>query len=273
MTHLVRHDEAERAPFIRSWWTADRVTLVQAVALVPPVVTAVALRGTPVLAVLSVAIAVALVSELLFSAARGRAHGWHGITGALIVSVMAPPDLPLWQPGIATAFGIIFGELVFGGRGFGFLNAGAAALAFLVFSFPGVVLLGGEAWIAAATLPGAALLLWHGLVAWQVLIAAIAGFAVAMLAGGAAIEPAAGSAALFFGLVFLIADPLAAAATPAGRWIYGVLAGGLIVLFASFEPVVAQAAMVFAALLASLFAPLIDQIVIRVMAQRISRGG
>ena len=73
-------------------------------------------------------------------------------------------------------------------------------------------------------------------------------------------DPAALGVALAFGLVFLIGHPVAAAATNAGRWIYGALAGGLIALFSQGGTDFAEA-VVFASLMASIFAPLIDHLV------------
>jgi Na+-transporting NADH:ubiquinone oxidoreductase subunit B len=251
--------EFATAPGPRRRWTPLSVTLVQVLALLPPAGWAVAQGGW---AVLAVAAAATLLWEAGFALLRRRRVTWHGITTALIVAVMLPPALPLWQVALSVSFGVVLGEMVFGGRGFGFVSAAAAALAFQAFSFPATVLAGGAVTVAALSLPGALLLVLAGLLSWRIVLAALAAAWLALAGAGAAgaAEPLAAAAALSFALVFLIGDPLAAAATDPGRWLHGALAGALAVLFGA-GAVTPQAA-VFAALLASLFAPLLDHLVI-----------
>jgi Na+-transporting NADH:ubiquinone oxidoreductase subunit B len=57
------------------------------------------------------------------------------VTGMLIPLVM-PPDLPLWQVGLATAFAVIIGKEAFGGTGMNVLNVALTARAFLYFAYP-----------------------------------------------------------------------------------------------------------------------------------------
>jgi Na+-transporting NADH:ubiquinone oxidoreductase subunit B len=65
-----------------------------------------------------------------------------------------------------------------------------------------------------------------------------------------------------FGLVFLATDPASAPHTDAGRWLYGALAGGLTGLVRVANPAYPEGIML-AILFANVFAPLIDQLVIR----------
>lgn len=250
---------ATRPPFVSLGWVPGNVTLLQVVALIVPVLAAVATRGPGVAATLAMALVAALFWEAVFALVRRRTGTAHGATTALIVAVMVPETVPLWQVGLAMTMGVVLAELVFGGRGFGFLSAAVTSLALLVFSFPGVALVGGSPWIAAASLPGAALLLGVGLIDWRVLLAAGVAFTLAALAAGAALAPLTTGSALVFGLVFLACDPVGAASTRVGRWLYGGLTGGLIVAFGEAG---SQNAVVFAVLLASIFAPLLDQLVI-----------
>ncbi len=252
---------------IRQPW---QVTFAVTLALLPPVLTMLDRNGNAALRVLVTALVVSLIWELIFTRARRQPPSWHGIATALIVSVMAPTDLPLWHLALALSFGIVIGEQVFGGRGFGFLNAAAVSLAFLIFAFPGTVLPEPDPALGYATLPGLALLLALGLVFWRVLVALaiglIAGFAAV---NGTAPEPETFLAALF-AATFLVADPVASAATQAGRWLYGIVAG---LLAAFFSATGLASAVVFAALLAGLVAPLIDDIVIRARTGRRSARG
>ena len=57
------------------------------------------------------------------------------VTGMLIPLVM-PPDIPLWQVGVATIFAVIIGKEAFGGTGMNVVNIALTARAFLYFAYP-----------------------------------------------------------------------------------------------------------------------------------------
>jgi Na+-transporting NADH:ubiquinone oxidoreductase subunit B len=65
------------------------------------------------------------------------------VTGMLIPLVM-PPDIPLWQVGVATIFAVVIGKEAFGGTGMNVLNVALTARAFLYFAYP--VDMAGEVW-------------------------------------------------------------------------------------------------------------------------------
>jgi Na+-transporting NADH:ubiquinone oxidoreductase subunit B len=65
------------------------------------------------------------------------------VTGMLIPLVM-PPDVPLWQVGVATIFAVITGKEAFGGTGMNVVNVALTARAFLYFAYP--VRMAGEVW-------------------------------------------------------------------------------------------------------------------------------
>ena len=65
------------------------------------------------------------------------------VTGMLIPLVM-PPDIPLWQVGVATIFAVIIGKEAFGGTGMNVVNVALTARAFLYFAYP--VKMAGEVW-------------------------------------------------------------------------------------------------------------------------------
>ncbi|WP_299567565.1 RnfABCDGE type electron transport complex subunit D [uncultured Sulfitobacter sp.] len=256
-------------PLVHFRWTPANVSVTQTAAMLPVLIAVWAAHGPAVLATLGVAVVAALAWEGVFALIRQRPVTAHGLTTALIIAIMAPVSLPLWQIAVAVSLGVVLGELIFGGRGFGFLNAGVAALAFLVFSFPGVALLQANFWVAAATVPGAVLLLAVGLAPWRPFVVAILSVAAVKLLSGEAITLTDTGAALLFGLVFLACDPVGGAATRAGQWLYGALVGGLIGLFAADTgPAITANAVVFAVLLASIFAPLLDYLVVEVNVRR-----
>src|SRR5688572_22861164 len=65
------------------------------------------------------------------------------VTGMLIPLVM-PPDVPLWQVAIATIFAVIIGKEAFGGTGMNVVNVALTARAFLYFAYP--VDMAGDVW-------------------------------------------------------------------------------------------------------------------------------
>ncbi len=243
------------------------VTFVQLVALLMPVLF-VALKGTGDHAVVRVAALIAALAwEGLFAALRRRGTSTHGVTTALAVAVLAPADIAVWQVMLAVALGVVLGELIFGGRGFGFVNPATLSLSLLVISFPQVQLAPPSQEVALATLPGAAVLLALGLVSWRIVVAVPLSVAALLAVQGQEIDPAQVGSALAFGLIFLISDPVSSATTDPGRWIYGALGGALIVVFSPVAGVTTEA-VVFSALMASVFAPLIDHLVVLAHTRR-----
>lgn len=126
---------------------------------------------------------------------------------------------------------------------------------------------------ALACLAGAALLLYSGVASWRIL----AGGALGLLAALAALAPLAAHplAALpwhwhavlgsfAFALVFLATDPVTAAVTNPGRWLYGLLIGALVVLVRLANPAHLDGALL-AVLFANVSAPLLDQVAARAL--------
>lgn len=70
-----------------------------------------------------------------------------------------------------------------------------------------------------------------------------------------------------FGTVFMATDPVTAAQTECGKWIYGFLIGALCVTVRLFNPGYAEG-MMLAILLMNTFAPLIDHCVTSVAINR-----
>lgn len=129
-----------------------------------------------------------------------------------------------------------------------------------------------------ACLIGAAILIFTGVGSWRIMLA--------MLLGGI------GSAAFFnvvgsdtnpmfqmspawhlvtggfaFGLVFMATDPVSAAMTNAGRWIYGAFIGVITILIRVVNPAYPEGVML-AILLGNVFAPVIDYFVVQANIKR-----
>ena len=72
---------------------------------------------------------------------------------------------------------------------------------------------------------------------------------------------------LAFGAVFMATDPVTAAHTERGKWIYGFLIGVLTVIIRVFNPAYPEGIML-AVLLMNVFAPLIDFYVVQANKKR-----
>ena len=70
-----------------------------------------------------------------------------------------------------------------------------------------------------------------------------------------------------FGMMFMATDPVTAAHTDLGRWIFGILIGLMVVLIRVVNPAFPEG-MMLAILFANIFAPLIDHFVIRSNVKR-----
>lgn len=69
------------------------------------------------------------------------------VTGMLI-PLIVPPTIPLWQVALATVFGVLIGKEIFGGTGMNVLNVAMTARAFLYFAYPSQI--SGEVWTQLA---------------------------------------------------------------------------------------------------------------------------
>lgn len=252
---------------------AAGVVAVQTLAVLPPVGVLLWQVGMPVLGLLVGSLLVALGWDFAFSALRRRPFEPFGITTALIFTLFAPPEIGPWHLAVVLSLGCVIGERVFGGRGYAFLSPATVALSLVLLSLPDVALTLPSPFVALACLPGAALLLVSGLFNLRVALA----FSVILgLLSGVASWSDATSLFIpaFAGLVFLVCDPTSTAVTPAGRIAHGVLAGALAWVFGEYSgnAVGAEAApIILAALLASLFAPLLDHAAIAVASLRRAR--
>ncbi len=70
-----------------------------------------------------------------------------------------------------------------------------------------------------------------------------------------------------FGMVFMATDPVSAAMTNAGKWLFGALIGVMVVLIRVVNPAFPEG-MMLAILFANLFAPLIDHFVVQANIKR-----
>ena len=262
-----------KAISIHYYWNNNRMTCALGFALLPIIIIAIFQRSPSIAATLLLALGVGIAWPLLFAKLRHQPMRWDGLLTAIIFVLFLPATTPIWQISLSLSFGLVFGDLIFGERGRSFLNPVTVGLAFLLFSFPNIVQDSNSVYETFAAFISGICLLGLGLLSWRIITAFIfcLGALLFLLDGieGITTMP---STILVLGLVFLIGDPVAAACTNTGRWIYGGLAAGLVVLLGqSGSGIGSLSSVVFAAILASIFAPAIDQIIIQLNIRRRAR--
>ncbi len=266
------------------------------------------------------------VWEILFAVVRKSEVDEGFLVTGLLIPMIVPPTIPLWQVAVATSFGMIIGKMVFGGTGMNIFNPALTTRAFLFFAYPGkisgdsvwsvapdgftgatplavpaavsgenaVALLDGVtqfnySWSnmfiglipgsigetsALAILLGAILLLITKIGSWRIMAGGVIGLVVTAfltnLFAGASTNTMLSlpphyhlvMGGFAFGIVFMATDPVSAAHTNTGRWIYGFLIGFLTVVVRSVNPAYPEGTML-AILLMNAFAPLIDYFVVQ----------
>ncbi len=258
---------------MRGLWSRDTVAWVLVAALLPTLAVLLLQEGAAAALRIGIALVVIIAWQGVFRAAAGMPMSPTAVLGALAVGVLAPGELAAWQLILGVSFGTVIGELVFGGWGRNFIAGAVVTLAILFISFPGVTHAPAGPWVALACLPAAALLLVTGIVSWRVLVPAVAALAATTVALGAELTALTSLGGVAFGLVFLLADPVSAPSTPVARLLYGALGGALTAYLGHRGGAIgAPQAVVFATLLASIFAPLLDQAVIAHWAYRRRTG-
>ncbi len=100
-----------------------------------------------VLPIIIVSYGVGLGIEFLFAQIRHHEVNEGYLVTGILIPLIVPPDIPLWELAVAVAFAVIFGKEVFGGTGMNVFNPALTARAFLFFAYPGNMS-GENVWIA-----------------------------------------------------------------------------------------------------------------------------
>ncbi|MDH3732935.1 MAG: NADH:ubiquinone reductase (Na(+)-transporting) subunit B [Gemmatimonadota bacterium] len=98
--------------------------------------------------VLLVTFVVGLGVEIVFAVIRRHEVSEGFFVTGMLIPLILPPAIPLWQVALGTAFGVVFAKEIFGGTGMNFLNPALVVRAFLFFAYPAEIS-GDTAWIAA----------------------------------------------------------------------------------------------------------------------------
>ncbi|WP_338793207.1 NADH:ubiquinone reductase (Na(+)-transporting) subunit B [Bernardetia sp. MNP-M8] len=295
-----------------------------------------------VLPIVIVAYTAGGIVEVIFGIIRKHPINEGFLVTGLLIPLVMPPDIPLWQVALATVFAVVIAKEAFGGTGMNILNVALTARAFLYFAYPtdisGTVwtylgeggaknavdgYTGATALSIAAEAPvgtsvdtalqsatsgwagaeslfsfnnmligvipgsigetsalmallGAIILIVAGVASWKIMVSGVVGALVMGL-----IFNLAGSTPFMqmmphyhlimggfaFGIVFMATDPVSAAQTETGKWVYGFFIGLLTVLIRVFNPAYPEGIML-AILLMNVFAPLIDFYVIQANKNR-----
>ena len=295
-----------------------------------------AIRVVPIIIVSYV---VGLGIEFTFSVIRQHPVNEGFLVTGMLIPLVMPATVPLWQVALATAFAVIIGKEAFGGTGMNILNVALTARAFLYFAYPSQI--SGEVWTylgdnaqavagysgatplalgadAVATgsdmmanmasfgagwadnmysfssmffgfmpgsigetstlmcLIGALILVATGVGSWKIIVSVFAGaFGMGLLLNGFGannfmLMPAHYHlviGGLAFGAVFMATDPVTAAQTEKGKWIYGFGIGVLTVIIRVLNPAYPEGIML-AILFFNVFAPLIDFYVVKANKKR-----
>lgn len=87
--------------------------------------------------------------EVLFSLVRKTDVDEGFLVTGLLIPMIMPATIPLWQVAVATSFGVVIGKMIFGGTGMNIFNPALTARAFVFFSYPESIS-GDQVWIANA---------------------------------------------------------------------------------------------------------------------------
>ena len=289
-----------------------------------------------VLPMLLVSYAAGGLAEVIFSIIRKHPINEGFLVTGMLVPLVLPPTIPLWQIALGTIFAVVIAKEAFGGTGMNVLNVAMTARAFLYFAYPaqmsgdvwtylgdaspvegysGATALAvaydtsvagtstilaslGDSWYAnlysfknlflgampgsigetsaLMVLLGAAILIFSGVGSWKIIVSVFGGalftgylFNLLALNEFMVMPPyyhlVIGGVA--FGAVFMATDPVTAAHTESGKWIYGLLIGALTVIIRVFNPAYPEGIML-AVLLMNVFAPLIDFYVVQANKKR-----
>lgn len=278
--------------------------------------------------------------EVLFSTLRKHEVNEGFLVTGMLIPLIVPPTIPLWQLAIGTSFGIVVGKEVFGGTGMNILNPALTARAFLFFAYPAEIS-GDMVWtgvegfsgatvlsqFAAATtdaasanlsalavvpmygndifagidpwvrnflgltqgsfgetsalfcLLGAIILVASGIGSLKIMVSVVVGMILTAVFFNF-IAPSTGNAMFYvpwywhlviggfaFGTVYMATDPVSAAMTSMGKYVYGFLIGILVVLIRVVNPAFPEG-MMLAILFMNVFAPTIDYYVVNANIRR-----
>lgn len=241
----------------RGLWNRETVAVMLIAAYLPLASMWIWFSGAEALTRLGLVLLVVAFWHLLFMLLRAQPPSLAAVIAALAISVLAPEGLGVFRLVLGVSFGVVMGELVFGGWGRNVVSPATVSLSFLGFGFPAFEWPGFDDPVAWAVIPALLIGIATGVMPAPVIVGAV------IVAIGASATGMLAHADLFAAgivLALLVADPVTSAATSLGRWFEGALYAALVILFANGWAGAAPVQIaVAAALLTSLAAPLLDE--------------
>lgn len=188
--------------------------------------------------------------------------------------VFIPGQLTTFSIMQACVFGLVFGEWVFGGRGYSFIHPVLCALVYLFLdnSTAGTASnlhIDSNLIVFAAIAVSTALLLWFQCLDWRILVSLAFSVIVLSLVFQIDSLTVLPSPAVLLLIVLVLCDPASTPTNQLGRLLYGVLLGSMLLVFDNHLASLRGA--VFAGFFATLCAPLIDWLIIN-LEKRETRG-
>jgi Na+-transporting NADH:ubiquinone oxidoreductase subunit B len=151
---------AEGGPHVRDALDSKRLMFSVVVALVPCIAWAIFNTGAQALAaegveynlfeallrgafhflpILAATFATGGLWEVLFATIRKEEVSEGFLVTGMLIPLILPPTIPLWQVVVGTSFGVVIGKEVFGGVGMNILNPALTTRAFLFFTYPAAI--------------------------------------------------------------------------------------------------------------------------------------
>lgn len=257
---------------IRGLWNRETVAALLLAAYLPLAITWLGHGGGEALSRLGGALLIVVFWHLVFMLVRAQPPSLAALITALAIAMLAPEELGGFRMALGISFGVVMGELVFGGWGRNVVNPATVTLSFLGFGFPSFDWPLFDQPVAWAAIPAALIGIGTGTMSASLLVTALVVVGGATAAGILS-EPLVLAGAIV--LLLLVADPVSSASTGLGRCLNGAFFAGLLVLFANNWSNAAPVQMaIAAALLSSLAAPLFDEIALFLwVAKRRRRHG
>lgn len=86
------------------------------------------------------------IAEFAFSIVRSHPVQEGYLVSGILIPLVLPPTIPLWQVAVASIFAVVIAKEAFGGTGMNILNVALVARAFLYFAYPGFMS-GDQVWV------------------------------------------------------------------------------------------------------------------------------
>jgi Na+-transporting NADH:ubiquinone oxidoreductase subunit B len=107
------------------------------------------------LPILVVSYGVGLGIEMMFSCVRKEEVSEGYLVSGMLIALIVPASIPLWQLAVGIAFAVVLGKEVFGGTGMNIFNPAMMVRAFLFFAFA-AQMSGDLIWVAGNQMAGSA---------------------------------------------------------------------------------------------------------------------